>query len=156
MGGFILTLGIQRWNPHRRLALHAILLVGTTPEQLIGGFMIATALASMWVSTTATAATFLPIMGGVASGTGLADHREQNVLLPVLPVDTPPNAIAFAPGYSRIVDMIVGASGSTSSRFYWLRSPPTSLPSPSSVWSFHKRTVHRWLTSGFVRKLRPV
>lgn len=61
MGGFILALGIQRWNLHRRLALNVLLLVGTKPKQLILGFMIATGFMSMWVSNTATAVVMLPI-----------------------------------------------------------------------------------------------
>lgn len=42
MGGFILALGMQRWNLHRRLALRVVLMVGTKPKQLIAGFMLAT------------------------------------------------------------------------------------------------------------------
>ncbi|MDO4928056.1 MAG: SLC13 family permease [Corynebacterium sp.] len=61
MGGFILALGMQRWNLHRRLALNVVLLVGTKPKQLIAGFMIATGFLSMWVSNTATAVVMLPI-----------------------------------------------------------------------------------------------
>ncbi|CAB0886897.1 carboxylate transporter [Corynebacterium diphtheriae] len=61
MGGFILALGMQRWNLHRRLALSVVLLVGTKPKQLIAGFMLATGFLSMWVSNTATAVVMLPI-----------------------------------------------------------------------------------------------
>lgn len=61
MGGFILALGMQRWNLHRRLALTVVLMVGTKPKQLIAGFMIATGFLSMWVSNTATAVVMLPI-----------------------------------------------------------------------------------------------
>lgn len=120
MGGFILALGLQRWNLHRCFALHVILMVGAKPKQMIAGFMLAAALLSMWISNTATAAIFLPIMGGVAVGLGLTEYGEQNVLLLVLsvvlcttcsfilPVATPPNAIAFASGYVRIGDMLKG------------------------------------------------
>ncbi len=61
MGGFLLALALQRWNLHRRIALATVLLVGTKPSQLIGGFMIATGFLSMWVSNTATAVMMLPI-----------------------------------------------------------------------------------------------
>jgi len=71
-------------------------------------------------SNTATAATFLPIMGGVAVGIGLTDATEMNVMLlaiPValsatcafmLPVATPPNAIAYSSGYVTMGEMIKG------------------------------------------------
>lgn len=61
MGGFLLALSLQRWNLHRRIALATVLLVGTKPRALIGGFMIATGFLSMWVSNTATAVMMLPI-----------------------------------------------------------------------------------------------
>ncbi|WP_104761423.1 DASS family sodium-coupled anion symporter [Helicobacter cetorum] len=61
MGGFILALGMQKWNLHTRIALSIILLVGTSPRRLILGFMIATGFLSMWVSNTATAVMMLPV-----------------------------------------------------------------------------------------------
>lgn len=61
MGGFILALGMQRWNLHRRLALTVVLAVGTQPKRLVLGFMLATGFLSMWVSNTATAVVMLPI-----------------------------------------------------------------------------------------------
>lgn len=64
-GGLILGLGMQRWGLHRRIALITILLVGTRPRRLIGGFMLATAVISMWVSNTATAVLMLPIGASV-------------------------------------------------------------------------------------------
>ncbi len=61
MGGFLMALGLQRWNLHRRLALVVVSLVGTSPKRIILGFMIATGFMSMWVSNTATAVVMLPI-----------------------------------------------------------------------------------------------
>ena len=61
MGGFLMALGLQRWNLHRRLALVVVKLVGTSPKRIILGFMIATGFMSMWVSNTATAVVMLPI-----------------------------------------------------------------------------------------------
>lgn len=61
MGGFMLALAMQRWNLHKRIALLVIRAVGTKPTSMIGGFMLATALVSMWVSNTATAVMMLPI-----------------------------------------------------------------------------------------------
>lgn len=61
MGGFMLALAMQRWNLHRRIALMTLRAMGSKPANLIGGFMIATAFLSMWVSNTATAVMMLPI-----------------------------------------------------------------------------------------------
>ena len=46
---------------HRRIAIHTMLKVGTDERRLVVGFMMATALLSMWVSNTATAVMMLPI-----------------------------------------------------------------------------------------------
>ena len=67
MGGFIIGLAIQRFDLHRRIALHVLKRVGTAPQRLIGGFMLAAALLSMWISNTATAIMMLPIGASVLS-----------------------------------------------------------------------------------------
>lgn len=61
LGGFIIGLAIQRFGLHRRMALHILLAVGTSPRRLIAGFMLASAALSMWISNTATAIMMLPI-----------------------------------------------------------------------------------------------
>ncbi|MBS0001965.1 MAG: SLC13/DASS family transporter [Thioalkalivibrio sp.] len=61
VGGFAVALAVQRWNLHRRVALAVLEFSGSRLDRLIGGFMLATAGLSMWVSNTATAALMLPI-----------------------------------------------------------------------------------------------
>ncbi len=61
MGGFLLALGMQRWNLHRRIALLVLRSMGSRTNALIAGFMIATGFLSMWVSNTATTVMMLPI-----------------------------------------------------------------------------------------------
>jgi sodium-dependent dicarboxylate transporter 2/3/5 len=61
MGGFMIALAMQRWNLHRRIALLTVRAVGTKPNRLIAGFMIATGFVTMWVSNTATTVMMLPI-----------------------------------------------------------------------------------------------
>lgn len=82
MGGFMIALAMQRWGLHRRIALNIVLAVGTRPVRLIGGFMLATALLSMWVSNTATAVMMLPIglsvLALVIDGTGSGESTEES------------------------------------------------------------------------------
>ncbi|MBA3699611.1 MAG: DASS family sodium-coupled anion symporter [Planctomycetes bacterium] len=61
MGGFILALGMERWNLHRRLAIGLLSCMGTRQKRVIAGFLLASAFISMWVSNTATALMMLPI-----------------------------------------------------------------------------------------------
>ncbi|MBL0922556.1 MAG: DASS family sodium-coupled anion symporter [Phycisphaerales bacterium] len=61
LGGFLIALAMERSGLHRRIALRAILLFGTTPRRLIAGSMIATAFLSCWISNTASAMMMLPI-----------------------------------------------------------------------------------------------
>ena len=60
-GGFVLAIGLEKVNLHRRIALSIIKKTGTTPKKVILGFMIATAFMSMWISNTASTVVMLPI-----------------------------------------------------------------------------------------------
>jgi sodium-dependent dicarboxylate transporter 2/3/5 len=66
MGGFMIALAMEKWNLHKRIALTIIKLVGTNIRSIILGFMISTALLSMWISNTATTMMMLPIALAVA------------------------------------------------------------------------------------------
>ena len=61
LGGFVLAFAMQRWNLHRRIALAVLDRVGSDGRSLVGGFMLASALISMWVMNTSTTMMLLPI-----------------------------------------------------------------------------------------------
>ncbi len=71
LGGFLIAMAMQKWNLHRRIALHTIRVVGVSPSRTVLGFMLATAFLSMWISNTATAMMMLPIALAV-----IASHDE--------------------------------------------------------------------------------
>jgi solute carrier family 13 (sodium-dependent dicarboxylate transporter), member 2/3/5 len=88
LGGFVLALAMQRWQLHRRIALLTIRAVGTRPTRMVGGFMLATALLSMWVSNTATTVMMLPIGLSVLTLVGFQLHGDDDD--PDLPDGEPP------------------------------------------------------------------
>ena len=67
VGGFIIAQGMERWNLHRRIALAIIDRFGSRPRPIVLGFMVATALLSMWISNTATTMMLLPMAMAVVN-----------------------------------------------------------------------------------------
>ncbi len=61
LGGFIIAFAMQRWSLHRRIALTILQYAGGNGRSLVGGFMLASALISMWVMNTSTTMMLLPI-----------------------------------------------------------------------------------------------
>lgn len=60
-GGFILSLALEKWDVHKKIAEGIIRIVGTSKARIILGFLISTGLLSMWISNTATALMMLPM-----------------------------------------------------------------------------------------------
>ena len=110
-GGFMLGMAMERWNLHKRIALHIMLKTGVRPDRQIAGFMIATAFLSMWVSNTATSVMMLPIGLSVASMVSGNNEGENSAFAKALLlaiaysasigglatlIGTPPNALLAA------------------------------------------------------------
>jgi len=103
MGGFILSTAMARNQAHRRLAQLMLSLVGgKSPRRVVLGFMLATAVCSMWISNTATTLMLLPVALAVLDQKG-AEDLGVPLLLGIAysasigglgtPIGTPPNVI---------------------------------------------------------------
>lgn len=61
IGGFMIALAMEKWNLHRRIALHILVRSGSSPFGVMAGFMVGTAFISMWISNTAATMMMIPI-----------------------------------------------------------------------------------------------
>ncbi len=84
LGGFIIARSLEHWNLHRRIALNILARVGSSPGRIIFGFMLATAVISMWVSNTATTAMMLPIGLSVIAVIGVDSKVQHNFAIALL------------------------------------------------------------------------
>ncbi len=60
-GGFVLSLALEKWEVHQRIAEMIVRAVGKSKAKVLLGFLMSTALLSMWISNTATALMMLPM-----------------------------------------------------------------------------------------------
>ncbi|NQY35443.1 MAG: SLC13/DASS family transporter [Alteromonadaceae bacterium] len=103
MGAFMLSKSLEKSGSHERLAVYMVRLVGlSSARRLVFGFMLASALLSMWISNTATTLIMLPIALAILSH---VDNPKLKVALILgiaysasvggigTPIGTPPNVI---------------------------------------------------------------
>ena len=105
LGGFFLAEGAARYRVDRNLARILLRPFGDSPPRIVLGLMLITAVFSMFMSNTATTATFLavvlPLLGTLEPGDRLrtalvlAIPLAANIGGIATPVGTPPNAIAI-------------------------------------------------------------
>lgn len=109
LAGAVAVTGLDAWFGEQVSGLGALPIV-----LLIGVVVVLVLFLTEITSNTATAATFIPILGGVAIGIGV---DPMTLLIPaalaatcafMLPVGTPPNAIVFASGQVKIIEMVRG------------------------------------------------
>jgi sodium-dependent dicarboxylate transporter 2/3/5 len=103
LGGFILSVAMEKSGAHKKIANGIIKTVGTqSKKKIVLSFMLASALLSMWISNTATTLMLLPIILAF-----LNKCEDRTMDLPVLlgvayaasiggigtPIGTPPNIV---------------------------------------------------------------
>lgn len=88
LGGFLIALAVERSQLHRRVALLIFGALGRSGAGLVGGFMLVSALISMWISNTSTVLMLFPIatsLGFVVSETSsqlsLKEKRDFQIAL---------------------------------------------------------------------------
>lgn len=107
LGGFFLSAAMERSGAHRRLALQMVRAVGGAGgRRLVLGFMLATAVLSMWISNTAASLMILPIALAILRQTANDLTLRTAMLLGIAysasiggmgtPIGTPPNVMMVA------------------------------------------------------------
>jgi len=103
MAAFMLSKGLERANLHKRFAIYMLRITGSgSPLKLVLGFMLTTAVLSMWISNTATILMMLPMAIAIINA---VDNPRFGVALILgiaysaslggvgTPIGTPPNII---------------------------------------------------------------
>lgn len=81
LGGFMLSLALEKWHVHRQIADRILHLAGTSRSRILLGFLLSTALLSMWISNTATALMMLPMATAILSTLELEKKSRFSVFL---------------------------------------------------------------------------
>ena len=107
IGGFMLSVAMEKSGAHRRLAMGMVYAVGGRGgRRLVLGFMVATALMSMWISNTAAVLMMLPVALAALDQSGERKTLGAPMMLGLAyashvgglgtPIGTPPNMIFMA------------------------------------------------------------
>lgn len=160
LGGFLLSTAISHCGAHRRIALTMVHWFGSNnPKRLVMGFMVASAILSMWISNTATTLMLLPVVLAIIDS---SDNKK--LALPLLlglayaasiggigtPIGTPPNLI-----FMQVYEENTGLQVSFTQWMSW--ALPLILLFLPIVWlwltrhlhnegDFHLPTVGAWTT----------
>ena len=125
LGGFLLSKAMEHSGAHRRIALRMVELFGASSgRRLIMGFMVASAVLSMWISNTATTLMLLPVALAVLDAVKDKDKLAAPLLLGIAyaasvgglgtPIGTPPNLI-----FMQVYEQTTGKSISFTQWMAW-------------------------------------
>lgn len=67
LGGFLLSIAIQKWRVHERIGLGLLRYAGWNLGTLLAGLLLVTAFMGMWMSNTATAMVMMPMALSIAA-----------------------------------------------------------------------------------------
>lgn len=127
LGGFVLSAALHKYRLDEQMARWMLARTGRRVPVMLIGIMVVTALLSMWLSNTATAAIMLALCLPIAQQLPFDDAYRKAILLAVpfaanigglgTPIGSPPNAIAmqymrqggFAPSFG--MWMLIGIPG---------------------------------------------
>lgn len=112
LGGFMIARALEKTQLSERIALVILKFTGSSDRGVVLGFVMATALLSMWISNTATAVMMLPIAYSVllfleknATGYKVRDMKNLSIVIylsiayaaniggTMTPIGTPPNVV---------------------------------------------------------------
>ncbi|MDN3640735.1 SLC13 family permease [Simiduia curdlanivorans] len=137
-GGAMLSKAMEKSGAHRRLALAMVRLCGgSSYRRLVWGFMLASALLSMWISNTATVLMLLPVALAI-----IEKAEDKSLTVPLLlgiayagsigglgtPIGTPPNVI--------FLQVYANTTGESISFIGWMMKalPVVALLLPLAAW----------------------
>lgn len=111
LGGFLISIAIEKWDLHKRIARHILQITGNTISGILIGIMISTFVVSNWISNTATALMFFGVIMSLIkeTDTNMQDKDKKFLSVSLLlgmayaasiggmatPVGTPPNMYFF-------------------------------------------------------------
>jgi len=85
-GGFILALGLEKWNVHEQIARGIIGFFGNSKPRILFGFLISTGILSMWISNTATALMMMPMAMAIVHSLPQNDQKGKFAIFLLLSV----------------------------------------------------------------------
>jgi sodium-dependent dicarboxylate transporter 2/3/5 len=133
LGGFLLAATLERWDLHRRFALLTIHKVGTSAPRVLLAFMITSAIASMWISNTATAVMMLPIALALVTGAGSGERGADRGKGRSAETTPDANELAAKRAYEQAGRATVGADDTASTAGQRGAGPPEHRGFPTAL-----------------------